>query len=158
MAWVSPTGDHDAPGNWQNPQLAYDDDPETMANTVDVVQEETWSPFLYLTIDAIDSTALRFYSHKERPNDLIDLDVYKDDVWVHVYEGAYDHLTWTEKSFDAGSVTEVRIRIYNGSDIWDETHFFNEFHFWQALPCRVNEGVAYEDVSGRDDVALVVVA
>ena len=151
MGWVSPTGHNDPDGKWSNETLAYDDDEVTSADS-DSVPPQTWSSFLELTHAAIACNKIRFMgwmSGKPAGCD-IDLDVYYEADWHHVYQGAFTHLTWLEKDIPAGTktVTKMRARQYNASAYIDHTFWFHEFDFWEAITVHeveVLDGIALTD-------------
>ncbi len=113
MAWVSPTGFSDPSSAWIVEERAYDDDLGTIAQTAADVPVNTWSSYLHLTVAAIPHcVGIRYYVGNSTWLSLIDVDVYKDGAWVHVYEGSFTDGEWIEKTFTEGSVTEARIRFY----------------------------------------------
>jgi hypothetical protein len=109
-AWTSPTGD-EAEGGWTSRANAYDEGLATHAEYDSGGTGWGWG-FLTLTIPAITANSLRFYAPCNAAQTLIDVDVYKDGVWMHVYEGAYDNMAWVEKTFAQGSVTKAKVRFY----------------------------------------------
>jgi hypothetical protein len=130
-AWVSPTG-FEAGSGWGNEAMAYDENLALCAAYS--VPLPGWSAFLVLTIAATTSRSLRFYGHS---SSIIDVDVFKDGAWVHVYEGAYAINTWVEKTFSQGSVTKARVRMYG--DI--EVVYLCEFDFWRVAGSGGTGGV-----------------
>jgi hypothetical protein len=125
-AWTSPTG-HVVGGFWEWETRAYDEDVGTAAID-DTSTTLGWNPFLTLTIAAITANSLRFYAPCNISQSKIDVDVYKDGAWSHVYEGVYDDMAWVEKTFSQGSVTQARIRFMRG--IISSTMWLYEFDFW----------------------------
>jgi len=111
--WTSPTGHEE--GDWIPENRAYDGQLDT-AVTIEVASE-SWSPFLTLTHSGVYSDRIRFDVIKFHATDTpIDVDVYWDGEWVHVYEGNdYNDHAWTEKTFVAGTVTQDRIRFWNAN-------------------------------------------
>jgi hypothetical protein len=110
-SWVLETGYSDPDNVWENEASIYDNN--INSNAYSNVAGESWSSFLILTIASTYSNKLKFYVDWSfgRP-DKVDIDVYKDGVWVHVIEGATIN-GWNEVSFSAGQVTEIRVRLYN---------------------------------------------
>ena len=128
--WVSPTG-YEIPCAWLYAGRAFDDDLNT--NAFDCWSYYGWSPYwLVLLVDPpITCDKIRFnaYWYTYYQNQ-IDVDVYKDGEWIHVYEGTYSSRVWEEKSFPEGKVSKARIRTYSQS-FWGVTiRYFYEFDFW----------------------------
>ena len=110
-SWVLETGYSDPDNVWENEALIYDNN--INSNAYSNVAGESWSSFLILTIASTYSNKLKFYvDWSYGKPDKVDIDVYKDGVWVHVIEGATTN-GWNEVSFSAGQVTEIRVRLYN---------------------------------------------
>lgn len=135
--WVSPTGYNDPGDTWNNETNIYDEDQATYATTN--IPRAEWSNFVELTLtSAITSNKVRFDADwNELVLGKIDLDVYKDGDWVHVYEGGYTDHAWVEKTFTQGSVTKARASFYNAAADPYLTQKFYEFDFWKM-------GVEYE--------------
>jgi len=124
--WTSPTGHIE--GDWINETNIYDDDTSTHGDYY--VPARNWSPFVELTLDnPIPCNRIRFFaSFNPSYVNTIDVDVYADGEWIHVYEGEYPSKEWDEKGFDAKSITKARIKFYNNgaSDMYVS---FYEFDF-----------------------------
>jgi len=119
--------------DWVNRHRAYDGSLILYANIE--VATESWSPFLTLTHPGVYSDKVRFDVLKHHPEDTpIDVDVYRDGEWVHVYEGNdYNDHAWTEKTFEAGVVTQIRIRFQNNNPFTPFTAKVYEVELWGAL-------------------------
>jgi len=109
--WNSPTG-HIA-SDWVLERRAYDGN-AIIPTTINVATQ-SWSSFLILTHSGVHSNKVRFDALKYHATDIpIDIDVYQNGEWVDVYKGNdYNDHTWTEKTFEAGIVTQIRIRFWN---------------------------------------------
>lgn len=134
MPWVSPTGFSDPDNDWEDEPFAYDDDILTYAwEGIGGGLAGAWGSFLHLTIAEITSNKLRYMAGSSLGQiSQVDVDVFKDGVWVHVYEGAIG-IGWQEKTFTQGQVTEARIRFWCPRFITD-TAFLYEFDFWVPPP------------------------
>ena len=110
MSYVSPTGYIE--GDWDDEWVAFDGASSTSAYIS--VNSKTWSPFLTLTHPGLYSDRVRFDIGKLLPGDKIDVDVYRDGEWIHVYEGTdFNNHTQTEKAFNNGLVVQERFRYWN---------------------------------------------
>lgn len=145
-SWVSPTGFEDPDSEWTDETKAYDEDTVTYA--YDSVPAKSWGSFLVLTHSAITSYKIRFYASLDCVMPQIDIDVYKDDSWVHVYEGLFAGLTWLEKTFTEGSVTQARVRLYNNNEFIPLDGCLYEFDFWEGgePPPGVEDFTTYTEV------------
>lgn len=128
MSWLSPTS-HDA-STWSVEENAYDDDLVTFTSS-SLISLCNWCPFLILNIEAITSDKVRFYaSWNPWGIDQIDLDVYVDGGWVHVFQGVYADRVWTEKNFVEGVVTKARMRFHCADFFFQQRAYVHEFDFW----------------------------
>ena len=59
---VSPTGDNDPAVAWANEPLAYDDDVGTGADLTTAAAVNSWSEWIELTHDKLDTYAIRVYA------------------------------------------------------------------------------------------------
>lgn len=133
MSWISPTGHSDPDSKWYSESNAYDDDTGTYAFVS--VPKGTYSAFLHLTHAGVTATKIRYMArHGADPPsiDAIDVDVYKDSAWEHVYEGDFVDLTWEEHSFTEGNVTEARIRFHEDGT-QSRVAFLYEFDFYGTV-------------------------
>lgn len=126
MAWKTPTGDID--GDWDYASSIWDDNLGSYGS--ETQPNDTWTSFWTGTIGSIPSDRVRFYASTDT-NCTVDIDVYRDGGWVHVYEGDYNGEAWVEKSFTRGDVTQARVRFYNGRGS-DYKFKFYEFDFYES--------------------------
>lgn len=148
MAWVSPTGFVDPDSAWTAETLAYDDDTGTKARR-SAVPINTWSEYLELTIGAISCDKVQFWaSYSALEINEIDLDVYYEGGWHDVFQGAYAHRTWVEKSIPAGTktVTAARARFYNDHDTLAKHADWFEFAFNSLLSAPTVSTQAAADI------------
>ena len=119
--WISPTGFNDPDSKWADEPNAYDSDTVTYATNTIPGGIPAWGSFLELTLPSTYSNKLKFNAlWSATITDEIDIDVYKDTVWIHVYQGIYPHNTDTEKTFTSGEVTKVRVRFhFDGGAVFD---------------------------------------
>jgi len=113
VGWVSPTSHRDPSGKWFWEEKAYDNDLATVGGVW--IDPGEWSPYLELLINETFIDKIRFFGwwSVEIPFP-IDVDVYYGGVWHDVYEGAYAHLSWVEKSIAGVQlVSKARVRFYN---------------------------------------------
>ena len=116
MTWKSPTGYVDEAGAWVWPERVYDGNLDSFAYSDPAAPG--WSEFLTLKLPAtVWCNGISFNAYySEVENDRIDLDVYKNNAWVDVYEGDYPNRVTTAKSFTAGFVSKFRIRLRDASE------------------------------------------
>lgn len=126
--WVSPTGFEDPGYEWSYEERAYDDDLNTYS--LNLIAGKRWSRFLILTVPEMVSNKLRFYSVTALHLSQVDVDVFRDDEWINVYQGAFSD-GWNIKEFGEGKVTKARIRFYNSSSGSIPGEVF-EFDFWKV--------------------------
>lgn len=117
MAWITPTGHNDLSGTWADEERAYDGNVDLPA--YEHIPANSWGGFLELTHAALNCNKLRLntLSHLSTVH-IMDLDVYYDNAWHHVYEGEYgnpyNEKIWVEKNLDGiHSVTKTKVRFYN---------------------------------------------
>lgn len=131
--WVSPDGFSDPDVFWLYEAYAYD----TLTNTGPwcEIPATSWSSFLYLTLSSgIQCNKLKAYLSKTYLPGFnpIDIDVYRDGGWVHVFEGNFGINGWNEFSFGQGLVTQMRIRGYNPNAGSSIPNCLKEVYFWQV--------------------------
>jgi len=113
MGWVSPTGHNDPSNDWDDEAKAYNGNTGNWAQSSDVPLNE-WTGFLELTHAALDCNKVQVYVGSGDWVANIDLDVYYDSDWHHVYQGISTDYGWMEKPLGGTySVTALRIRLYN---------------------------------------------
>ena len=112
--WVSPTGHNDPDNKWIEEAQAYDENVGTIAAHTNV-NSGNWSKFLELTLtEAISCSAIRF-NGDTRWGDItsIDVDVYYDVGWQHLYEGVFPDNEWVTKDLIVSKmVSKARVRFY----------------------------------------------
>ena len=114
MAYVSPTGFVDTDNHWSYEERAYDGViiGSYAYNNWGVV---SWSSFLELTHDSILCSKIAFWVDWDIIYDpQIDIDVYYDGTWNHLYQGTCAKDEWVEKTLaEEKQVTSVRFSLYN---------------------------------------------
>jgi len=103
---------------WTDPTKSYDDNITSYAYYT--VFGCTWSPFIELSIGEIRSNGIRFYAAQKFAFldflDLIDIDLYYDGAYQHLYEGSFAVNTWTTKSTaEFHNVTGMQVRFHNAT-------------------------------------------
>ncbi|MFH1188873.1 MAG: type II secretion system protein [bacterium] len=130
--WVLPTGFDDPAGKWENETQAYDDNTITYARSYHNIGDPQWSEFLYFDHLPMFADHIQFYARGGAEVSTIDVDVYKDDLWTHVYEGPFSDKQWVEQNFTEGTVSQARIRFYatsiNTGFYWE----LNEFNYYKT--------------------------
>lgn len=109
-AWISPISS--VATNWSDKEKAYDTDTGTYADYA-LMATEGWTQFITMLLPAAaKADKLRVWLDATDNITLVDIDVFKDGVWTHVYEGDFIEGEYMEKSFAQGNVTYVRVRLY----------------------------------------------
>ena len=107
--WMDP----DSASGWNNNSYAIDNNLGT--NAYQIVNDNTWSGWLTISLDApITATQVRLNSSFADPLNIIQVDVYRNDAWESIYNGAI-FSGWKTLSFAAGTVDKFRVRAHNGS-------------------------------------------
>jgi hypothetical protein len=110
-SWVSPTGYSDPDSVWDDEPYTYDERLDYPAYQ-DAVPYDTWSSFIELTHAAISCSKIRYYSDEDVDRmDKVDLDVYYDGAWHHVYEGVHVANAWNEFNIPEGTKTVTKMRF-----------------------------------------------
>jgi len=131
--WVSPTGFIDPDNAWSDEVKAYDENTATFAVTSNVYQD-VWTPYLHLTLSsAIQCSKVRFYiSTMALAWEALKISVYKDDLWVEVYNEAFPPPDkWNEVEFSQGSVSEAKVSVKPHGFFGAVFGRLNEFDFWE---------------------------
>lgn len=133
IGWVSPVSHADPAANWSVEERAYDDDVHRNFNTnaqYSPLHGGEWSSFIILIAPSggLQSDRIRVLLGDSFPfhNRLSwDIDVYRDGVWVDIYDGTDGSLSehdpdtsaleWVEISFAQGLVTRMRFRARNNA-------------------------------------------
>ncbi len=133
-----PTGHNDPDSQWISETNAYDGNTATSANND--ISPTSWSSFLELIISSTLCDSVKFYAWfgGEFSINSIDVDVYYDGAWHHIYEGTYADREWVEKSFDEDYlVTKARVRFYNSGASPSGCSLY-EFNFGVSLGFTTN--------------------
>jgi len=127
--WIDPDSFEDPDSKWTDEPLAYDNNTSTGAITS--LSTIGYTSFLILKAPyLIYGDKLRFYVASTGSTGIsVDIDVFRGDEWVDVYEGAFANNTWYEKTFDAGLVTKMRIRFHR-SIAYTANYYLYEFDFY----------------------------
>lgn len=130
--WVLPTGFTDSSSTWDNETYAYDDTVASYARSYHNINDPQWSQYLYFDHLPMYANKIRFYARGGTEVSSIDLDVYRDDEWVNVYEGPFADRQWVEQSFEEGMVSQARVRFYatyaNHGFYWE----LNELNYYKT--------------------------
>jgi len=124
-----PTGHNDPDNQWDDEIYAYDNDVATYAQNL--VTEASWGNFLELNIDPMICDRVRFFAGGVGAYITeIDIDVYYDETWHHVYQGAFTSQVWEEKSLGGDYlITKARVRFYCKPNPWPRKAYLYEFNF-----------------------------
>lgn len=130
MGWIVPTGHYDPDSKWNYETCAYDNNTSSFAENK--IYDQTWGSFIEFTIGSILCDKIRFYATYWAVSiDTIDIDLYYDGTWNHLYQGSYADQTWVEKTIGSNKfVTKAKVRFYNSqnAEFFDYAHIF-EFNF-----------------------------
>ncbi len=133
MDWLSPTGHNDPGNNWNDEAKAYDELTGTNAYT-DPLGYYSWSGGLELTVPAISCSKVRFNARYADPGiTSINLDVYYEGAWHDVYDGAFAHHVWVEKSIPEGTKVVTKARVNFWCNVASYQASLYEFDFWGVL-------------------------
>jgi len=127
--WVSPQGAYG--DGWENTQYVFDDEFGTYTRRLRSYGEGQWSSWLYLTRPEITSDKIRFWAHELYEIDSVQVDVFRNDSWINVYNGAFPDGQWVEAPFAGGKVNQARIEFH-----WKNSNNYfyyvaQEFDFWK---------------------------
>ncbi len=110
--WTLPTGFTDPDGAWTDEPKAYDDDLATWA--ICLVAGNSWGSFLQLEMPENSCNQVRFYATSFGGDiDEVDIDIYYDSAWHHIFQGAFATGMWEVYSCSSQFITEARIRFHN---------------------------------------------
>jgi type II secretory pathway pseudopilin PulG len=131
--WISPTGYEDPGSQWSNYANAYDGNTGTYATNN--YGSAGWGQFIVLTLpSAITSNRLRInLDYLDDHVQEIDVDVFKDGVWVDVFQGGNQadfNCKWAELTYAQGQVSQARVR-YNYK-VGGYYYWLYEFQFYQS--------------------------
>ena len=141
--WISPTECSTKSSKWANVEKAYDGDVDTKAKCYELEKYE-WSPFLEFMIPSTMCGKVRIYAPCSFSyQSTVDIDIYRNDTWVNIYDGPIDNRDWTEKGFAPGDVSKARVRFYIGYH--GTSAEINEFDFYD-----IGGGVNHIEVNKPD--------
>ena len=139
MGWISPTGYVDVDDKWSYEERAYNNIIESYAfNSWGGV---SWSSFLELTHDPILCSKVAFWVSWNVDGDPeIDVDVYYDGAWNHLYQGTCARDEWVEKTLaEEKQITSVRFSLYNPYSFGVARNIY-EVRFYVPTPVVTTEG------------------
>lgn len=125
VCWVRPAAhETDPPSGWADPEKAYDTSTTTYAIT-NMTPPQGWSSFLVLLLSApilVQNIRVWPLDFPSIPGSKINLDVYYNDAWHHVYEGVYSRGQYNNYNMPEGVrwVSKLRISIFNNSFVANE--------------------------------------
>jgi len=139
MGWLSPEGTTDVGADWLDDHKVYDDNTSSYAKEEDIPQN-SWGHFLEVhRVATFDCDKVRFNAkYSAWYIDEIDLDVYYDGGWQHVYEGSFLDATWVEKSLGGThNLQYARARFKGGFFAPDDAKWYEfDFNEVAAPPTR----------------------
>lgn len=140
--WISPTGfiNPGCPsGNWYNEPYGYDGNTGIFAiGSIygEVPPGEGWGCFLWYTHTDMVCKEVKIWSNIVAWTDKIDIDVFYNDGWHHIYEGVFPYEEWFIKEMEeAQIISAFRFRYHGTCDDWIEWYF--------GLECLVGEVMFY---------------
>ena len=129
--WMSPTGYEDPGNEWISETNAYDENTGTYAQ--DVIQPNSWSNYLVLTINSTMCQKIQYYIGRQSGNiNQVQIDIY-NSTWFNVYSGAGTWGAWANVSFMETSVTKMRFRLFNSHSSQQRNAFVYEADFLRSL-------------------------
>ena len=130
--WKYPSNYNDPDNQWLNEELIGDGYLNTAGTTM-VTEAKVWSSFIELIRNVPNCGAVRFYAHWEglAGINLIDIDLYYNDMWNDLYEGVFGDQIWEEKSIGTVEfVTKARVRFYAKKT---DTAYLYSFQFYDPV-------------------------
>jgi hypothetical protein len=130
--WLRPTGH--VPGRWNDEELAYDGWMDTRAEVVDV-GTQSWSPYLELTIEPTEISAVRWWGSSPVSPKTVQVDVrHYDGTYHNIYEGSAVVMWDDGLPIPGGArvISGARIRFYNPARTIRMKFRVNEFEFFGA--------------------------
>jgi len=129
--WLRPTGH--IPGNWNDAELAYDGWTDTRAEVINV-GTQSWSPWLELTIEPTEISAVRWWGSSPISPRKVQVDVrYNyDGAYHNIYEGAAVKIWDNGLTIPGGAqiISGARMRFYNPSRSMRMKFRVNEFQLF----------------------------
>ena len=144
--WVSPTSHIDPDSVWVYEESAYDGNISTYARVW--IEANSWSGYLHLLINQVNIDTVKFYTtYNPVYVTKIDVDVYYEEDWHDVYEGAVATNVWVEKAVLAGTklISKARVRLYNNAGSGAYTQL-NEFQF-NTAEATPQEGLTFDTIT-----------
>jgi autotransporter-associated beta strand protein len=131
--WVSPTGYANS-GIWTNIPLALDDDLDSSATCYHNINDQIWSPYLYLTHSTMTCETVRFYARKTAEIDVGSVDVDLNGTWTNVYySNTFPDKQWVEVSFPQGTVSQARMQFSVTATTFGMDWQVYEFDFYRVV-------------------------
>lgn len=102
----------------------------------DSVSSGDWTAFLEFPIVATVSDKVRFMSSIRLGKiDLIDLDIYYNDQWHHLYQGEFLDHEWEEKLLtERQTLTNARVKFHSVEDTIGQVYEFEYHHWYPSVP------------------------
>lgn len=130
--WKYPASYNDPDNQWLAEELIGDKYLNT-AGTTKITEAKVWSSFIELIRNVPNCGAVRFYAYWEglAGINLIDVDLYYNDMWNDLYEGVFGSQIWEEKSLGTVEfVTKARVRFYAKKA---DTAYLYAFQFYDPV-------------------------
>ena len=132
--WLSPVSHYDPDGKWDTEAYAYDDNTGTGASNYRA------GSFLELNLlNEVLCDKVRVYVDDMNT---INIDVFCDNAWVHVYSGSIAENQWVEKSLPdyPRVITKIRIACtYSMLGALYELEVYGHYHYGEMLAVITNE-------------------
>jgi len=127
--WLRPTGHVES--GWNDEELAYDGWTDTRAEVVGV-GTQSWSPYLELTIEPTEISAVRWWGSSPISPRKVQVDVYYNGAYHNIYEGSAAEMWDNGLPIPGGTqvISGARIRFYNPSRTMRMKFRVNEFQFY----------------------------
>ena len=170
--YVSPTDYNDPINDWNNPEYSFDNNTYTPATcTKTGFWSWEWTGYLELIPPlSLDCMKIRFNAWYDSIYcDEIDIDVFFNDTWHNIYQGAYKNKEWVTEEFSLNTISKARVRFHlrqtlrgTDADLY-EFDFYKEgsnlspvadFSFSPTNPNR-NQNISFSDESYDSDGTLV---
>ena len=132
--WISPTSYNDPENYWDNETKAFDGNVDSKAGCTIINFFWTWTPWIELTLSSpITCNKTRFYAwYDDLHCNMIDIDLYYNNSWHHLFQGAYMDREWVVYSFQTLSgVMKTRMSFHvQRWVLWPVTADLHEFQFF----------------------------
>jgi len=128
--WISPISVTDPDSGWENENNALDDEVASYAKFHREVNGDAWTTYIHFHVPSGTYNGLRVMGRTDNLYiNLIDVDVYRNDAWENLYEGAVDDANFQNLPFADGTVTEARVRFHITTPAWGGYLYLYEFDF-----------------------------